>query len=123
MIVTTPTTTTAPTQRDALWLAVVGLVWQVAIVALAFQYGPMMGKLESGLGLSLPFVSDAYWDTYRFWPIAPLACGIPVVLAISRRRRVGMGAAICAIATAAFFTCWTVEAVLAPLREIIAKVG
>ena len=120
---TTPTTTTESTDRGALWLALVGLVWQGAIVAVAFRYGPALGKFQDGLGVSLPFVSDAYWDTYRFWPIAPLVCGVPILLAIRRGRRVGMGAAICAIATAAFFTCWTLEAVLAPLAGIIAKVG
>jgi hypothetical protein len=106
--------------------AVIGIAWQLAIVALAYRHAVVLASAMTALEVELPVSTRTFLATYHWWFVLPLmSIGAAYVAhrqAASAPKRAVI-AAVVPLAIAAALQTWTNEAVLAPLRAILDRVG
>ena len=102
------------------------LLYQVYVVAAAIWKAPVLAQLFAGLGGPLPFITRAFFASRPFWWLVPLAFAVLSGDVLRRRdpslryfTLVLAGSALAALSMQA----WFVEAIYAPIYEIVRKIG
>ncbi|HKO55534.1 MAG TPA: hypothetical protein VJ276_06610 [Thermoanaerobaculia bacterium] len=105
---------------------IAAVAWQAYVVITAFRYAPRFKDLFSGLGVALLLISVALFETYRFWPIVPLAFALLGARTIndprSSPRRLGILAAL-SFAAGFLMQAWLYEGYFAPLFAVMGQIG
>lgn len=106
--------------------AVVGIAWQLAIVALAYRHAVILDAVIAPLGVHLPASTRVFLATYRWWlalPAVSIAAAYAARRLAARTPTGAVAAAVAPLVIAAALQTWMNEAVLAPLRALIDRVG
>ena len=106
----------------ALSLAV---IYQIYVVVWAFWKTPVFAQLFAGLGGPHPFVTRAFLSTRLYWWIVPVVCGALSFNVLRRRDPSLLHFVLVLVGStlAAFLLhAWIVEAMYAPLYEILEKI-
>lgn len=106
-------------------LAVI-VVWQIQVAFTAHRLARAFAGLFGGLGAQPPLPTQAFFASYRWWPVVP--AGFVLLLLDLRRRSprpvwylvllVGI-----ALAAALVMAMWSTEACLGPMLSLIKQIG
>lgn len=104
----------------------IALAGQVLAVVLAIWKAPVFAQLFEGLGGELPFITRAFFATRLFWWLAPIVFGL-LSFDVLRRRdpsRAYFTVVLVASTLVAFsLHAWMVQAMYAPLYDILREIG
>lgn len=102
--------------------AVVGIAWQLAVIALSYRHAGPLASATGALGVALPIATRSFLATYQWWIALPV---LSVAAAYSAYRQAATGpkwaitAAMVPLVVAAALQTWMNEAALSPLRSIL----
>jgi hypothetical protein len=102
------------------------LLWQIYVVVSAYRHAPRFATLFAGLGGPLPFVTESFLATYRFWGLLPLLSAALIADVLRRRNPSAryFGLVLTAVLLTGFLLhAWLYEAIYAPLYTILDKIG
>ena len=102
------------------------IAWQVLAVVIVIWKTPVFARLFAGLGTELPFTTQAFFAARPFLWLVPLAFA-GLSFDVLRRRdfpaRYFVVVFIAAILVALVMQAWMVQAMYAPMYEILDKIG
>ena len=113
-------------RRLAVFIAGIGIAWQLVVIALAFRHAAPLQRLGVDLGIVPPASTRLFLASYQWWPVAPLLCVGLLLLAVRRdghSHRTMLAAAVVPLAMGLILQAWANEAIVAPIWSIIQKVG
>ena len=99
----------------------IALLWQLYVVGSAWFNASAMYELFQGLGASLPIYAEAFFATYRYWPLVSL---LLVVLAIDVLRRAAVNSTyygftlIFILGTTLLMSVWSNESCFRPFLYV-----
>jgi len=108
-------------RRSATISLLAAFLWQLYAIGFAWANASKLQELYQGLGLSLPFYSQAFFATYRYWPLMPL---LAFVLAFDVLRRTTINATYYALtltftlSSAMLMSIWSNEACFRPFLHV-----
>ena len=104
----------------------VALAGQVYAVVLAIWKAPVFAQLFAGLGGELPLITRAFFATRPFWWLVPLVFGL-LSFDVLRRQAPSLthfaSVLVASALTALSMHAWMVEAMYAPLFDILHQIG
>jgi hypothetical protein len=110
----------------ALVALAVALAYQIYAVVVAIWKAPVFAQLFAGLGGELPFITRAFFATRLFWWLVPLAFAA-LSFDVLRRQDPSLRYFVLVLAGSALAAfsmhTWLVEAMYAPMYEILRKIG
>lgn len=104
----------------------VGLLWQVILVALAYQHAESLRAMLQTAGIEPGAATRLFFATYRFWPVvvalSAVAVFAPLRRAATSPRALALIAAV-PLLIGMLLQTWLNEAATAPLYQIIERLG